>query len=105
MKLPQVENGVGPGAAPRPGRPSTRTWPLLAPVPMNRLSGDGRVHVVLTSVEPTGAPEGVSVTHPLEVALEHPLAPATVQLQTLTVCCGRVAVSAAPAGPAVAGQF
>ena len=71
-----------------------RTCPLLAPVPMNAV-GDWTVQLVETSVDPTAWACGAgSGTHPAELALLQPAAPATVQLQISTVCWGRFVVRA-----------
>src|SRR5690349_24186986 len=108
MRLPQVENAAGDGAVHRWVCTRTRTSPLCAPVPMYALPGPGNVHVELTSVEPTPcgcAGGGGRVTHPVEVPLEQPAAPAIVQSQIRTVCRGAVPVMAAQAVPVVFWQF
>src|SRR5215471_10119905 len=108
MRLPQVEKAVGDGAVHRWVCTRTRTCPWYAPVPMYALPGPGNVHVELTSVEPTFcgcAGGGGRVTHPVDVPLEQPAAPATIQLQIRTVCIGRLVVRATQLVPVVFEQF
>src|SRR6185369_4631536 len=108
MRFPQVENVPGLGLVQRWVCTSTRTWPLLAPVPMKALAGPGSVHVELTSLEPTlcGCAGGAgSVTQPLEVAVAQPAAPAIVQLQILTVCWGQLLGMAVHVVATVLPQF
>src|SRR5215471_7146392 len=108
MRLPQVEKAVGDGAVHRWVCTRTRTCPAFAPVPTYALPGPGNVHVELTSAEPTPcgcAGGGGRVTHPADVGVEQPAAPPTVQLQILTVCCGRLLVKAAQVVPVVFEQF
>src|SRR6476661_8076043 len=108
MKLPHVEKAVGDGAVQRCVWTSTRTWPLYEPVPMYWGEEVGNVQVELTSVEPTGrgwVGGAGRVTHPLEVAVEQPAAPEIVQLQILTVCCGRFVLRSPHVVPVVPVQF
>src|SRR4051812_22942400 len=53
----------------------------------------------------SGGDGGGSVTHPVPVTVEQPLAPAIVQLQIFTVCCGRLVVSALQLASVVVAQF
>jgi hypothetical protein len=68
-------------------------------------AGDpGSVQLDETSAEPTlcGWAGGAgSVTHPADVAVEHP----SDQLQIFTVCCGTLVVSAVQVVPVVLPQF
>src|SRR4029453_237687 len=109
MRLPQVEKAVGDGAVHRCVCTRMRTCPLYVPVPTYAVPAPGSVQVELTSgVEPTpcGCAGGAGkVTHPAEGELEQPAAPAIVQLQILTVCCGRLRVSAEHVVPVVFEQF
>src|SRR5215467_11642046 len=106
MRLPQVENAAGDGAVHR--WVWTRTSPPGVPVPTKALPGPGSVHVELTSAEPTacGCAGGAGrVTHPADVALEQPAAPATVQSQIRTVCAGTLLARATQVVPVVLPQF
>ena len=97
MRLPQVENGGRAGRRPALGVHEHPHLAACRPGADVVAAGPGSVQVELTSVEPTlcGWAGGAgSVTQPAEVAVEQPAAPATVQLQILTVCCGRLVVSA-----------
>src|SRR5262245_770998 len=108
MKLPQVEKAAGAGPVHRWVCTRTRTCPLYVPVPTYADPEPGSVQVELTSVEPTpcGCAGGAGrVTHPADVAVEQPAAPAVVQLQILTVCCGTLVVSATHVVPVVPVQF
>src|SRR5215468_6568334 len=108
MRLPQVENAAGDGAVHRWVCTRTRTSPLCVPVPTYALPGPGNVHVELTSAEPTPcgcAGGGGRVTHPADVPLEQPAAPATVQSQIRTVCCGTLVARATQVVPVVFPQF
>src|SRR5215475_6249210 len=108
MRLPQVEKAVGDGSVQRWVCTRTRTCPLYAPVPTYALPGPGNVHVELTSAEPTAcgcAGGGGRVTHPADVPLEQPAAPAVVQLQIRTVCCGAVPVRTRQVVPVETWQF
>ena len=59
----------------------------------------------LSLVRP-GADVGAGrVTHPADVPLAQPAAPATVQSQIRTVCCGTLLVSATQVVPVVLPQF
>src|SRR5690349_13928392 len=77
------------------------------------LAEAGSVHVeVVSDAEPTFCgcagplpPAGGSCTQPGEVAIEQPAAPAIVQSQILTVCCGRLDAIAVQVVAVVLPQF